>query len=340
MLHHWCVNTDGNGTTIRTILFDYRKAFDFIDHGILVNKVGNLDIPRSVVNWIIDFLSHRTQRVKLANGCFSERGPVPSGVPQGTKLGPWLFILMIQDLNINPPYLWKFVDDTTASEILAKGSVSTALNIADHVMQWSEENKLQLHPDKCKELRISFSQEPVVLDQVTVNGKEIELVDSAKLLGVTISNNPTWNAHIKEVIKKARKRLYYLVQLKRARLPVEDLVLFYTSCIRSVMDYAVPAFYHALPQYLKNDLIRLEKRAISIINLDVDYLAAGEVLDMKLIEEHHNLLCKNLFDKIINNANHKLADLLQRNIIHIMPLEVNINLTYLSLRLTVQEIRL
>ena len=96
-------------------------------------------------------------------------------------------------------------------------------------MQWSEENKPQLHPDKCKELRISFCQEPVVLDQVTVNGKEIELVDSAKLLEVTISNNLTWNAHIKEVIKKARKRLYYLVQLKRARLTVEDLVLLYKS---------------------------------------------------------------------------------------------------------------
>ena len=59
MLHHWCVNTDGNGTTIRKISIDYRKAFDFIDHGILVIKVGNLNIPRSIVNWIIDFLSHR-----------------------------------------------------------------------------------------------------------------------------------------------------------------------------------------------------------------------------------------------------------------------------------------
>ena len=101
MLHHWCVNTDGNGTTIRTILFDYRKAFDIIDHGILVDKVGNLDIPRSIVNWIIDFLSHRTQRVKLAKGCYSEWGLVPSGVPQGTKLRPWLFILLIQDLLIS-----------------------------------------------------------------------------------------------------------------------------------------------------------------------------------------------------------------------------------------------
>ena len=179
-------------------------------------------------------------------------------------------------------------------------------------MQWLEENRLQLHPDKCKELRISFSQEPVALDQVKVDGKEVELVDSAKLLGVTISNNLTWNAHIKQVIKKARKRLYYLVQLKRARLPVEDLVLFYTSCVRSVMDYAVPAFFHSLPKYLKNDLIHLGKRAISIINPYVDYFEAGEVLNIKSIEEHHDLLCKNLFDKIVNNVNHKLSNLLPK----------------------------
>ena len=78
------------------------------------------------------------------------------------------------------------------------------------------------------------------------------------------------------------------------------------------MDYAVPAFYHALPQYLKNDLIHLEKRAISIINPHVDYFEAGEVLNIKLIEEHHNLLCKNLFDKIVNNLNHKLSNLLPK----------------------------
>ena len=91
-------------------------------------------------------------------------------------------------------------------------------------------------------MRISFSKDPVVLDQVILYGKEVEIVESAKLLGVIISNNLTWHAHIKEVVKKASKRLYYLVQLKRARLPVKDLVLFYTSCVRSVMDYAVPAF--------------------------------------------------------------------------------------------------
>ena len=57
MLHAWSLGTDGNGATVRTMLFDYRKAFDFIDHSILIDKLCKLDILRSVVNWIIDFLS-------------------------------------------------------------------------------------------------------------------------------------------------------------------------------------------------------------------------------------------------------------------------------------------
>ena len=78
--------------TIRTILFDYRKAFDFIDQSsYLVSKLRSLDLPVSIINWIIDSLSDRFQRVKLVEGCVSEWGSVPSGVSQGTKLGPWRF---------------------------------------------------------------------------------------------------------------------------------------------------------------------------------------------------------------------------------------------------------
>ena len=107
---------------------------------------------------------------------------------------------MIQDLDINLPYLWKFVDDTTPSEILPIGSVSKARNIVDGVMQWSDEHRVQLHPDKCKELRITFSKNPSVLDPLIVNEKEVDTVDNVKLLGVTISSNLTWNTHIEEVI--------------------------------------------------------------------------------------------------------------------------------------------
>ena len=83
MLHEWSQGTDGNGSTIKTLLFDYKKAFDLIDRSILVRKLCALDIAPSVINWIIDFLSARSQRIKLSEGCVSEWGTVPSGVPKG-----------------------------------------------------------------------------------------------------------------------------------------------------------------------------------------------------------------------------------------------------------------
>ena len=72
MLHEWSQGTDGNGSPIRTLLFDYKKAFDLIDHSILVRKLCALDIAPSVINWIIDFLSARSERIKLSEGCVSE----------------------------------------------------------------------------------------------------------------------------------------------------------------------------------------------------------------------------------------------------------------------------
>ena len=124
MLHTWCLATDGNGSTIRTIILDYCKAFDLIDHGILIGKLCDLDLPNSVINWIIYFLSDRFQRTKLVNNCYSEWGMVPSGVPQGTKLGPWFFILMINNLDIENQGIWKYVDDTTTAEIVHKDAAS------------------------------------------------------------------------------------------------------------------------------------------------------------------------------------------------------------------------
>ena len=81
MVHSWTKHTDGTGSTVRVVLFDYRKAFDLIDHKLLVRKLLALDLPVGVSLWIIDFLTARTQRVKLGEDCLSEWRNVPAGVP-------------------------------------------------------------------------------------------------------------------------------------------------------------------------------------------------------------------------------------------------------------------
>ena len=96
---------------------------------------------------------------------------------------------------------------------------------------------------------------------MVINGKEVSVSNSVKILGVTICSDLKCNDHISGCIKKANKRLYFIVLLKRANVPLSDIVNFYCTVIRPVLGYCAPAFHHALPQYLSDDIERVQKRA-------------------------------------------------------------------------------
>ena len=173
----------------------------------------------------------------MGDDCCSEWNTVPAGVPQRTNVGPWLFLVIMNELDLlGDVNLWKYVEES-----------------------------------KCKELRIGFSITKNDFDPIIINNREIEVAPQVKLLGLTISNDLKWNSHVKNICKNASTRLYFLRQLKRANVPSNDLLLFYVTCTRPVIDYAWEVFHDSLPAYLSDDLERLQKRACKIILPDYRY---------------------------------------------------------------------
>ena len=164
-----------------------------------------------------------------------------------------------------------------------------------------EADGFQLNESKCKELRTSFSSSGSSVDHITINNKQIEVVSSAKLLLVVVSDNLRWNAHVESICKKAATRLYFLKQLKRAKVPPKDMLLFYTTCIRPVLEYACPVFHHYLPQYLSNEMERLQKSALRIIQPDLAYAEALVALDITSLNERRKALSNALFDQFVRD---------------------------------------
>ena len=177
---------------------------------------------------------------------------------------------MINDLVVENARLWTYVDDNTIYETVAKEELRNAQRTTDRVVQWSLENRVQLNTDKCKEMQISFTKSQQKFELILINGDALEVVDIVKLLGLTIFSDLNWDIHINKILK-AYKRLYFLVQLKRAKVTRTDLGLFYSGCIRSIINYAVPAFQFILPKYLMQELERIQMRAMSIICPGVSY---------------------------------------------------------------------
>ena len=179
----------------------------------MVVKLHTYNLLHWVINWIIDFLTNRKQRVKLNQDVYSDWAETPAVVPQGMKLGPWLY-LMINELVSSSGDMWKFVDDTTVDELVSKYSESRIQITVNNLLTQISELKFQLNEKKCKELRIGFGKPSAEFDPVVVNDIPLDVVPCAKILALTVSSSLKLDDHIYQTITKARKRLYFLTQLK------------------------------------------------------------------------------------------------------------------------------
>jgi hypothetical protein len=213
---------------------------------------------------------------------------------------------MINLLNVENADLWKYVDDSSLVENVAKKEPSYMQKYADEFSSKAQADGFQLNETKCKELRFNFSSHPAQFEPIIINNKKIEVVRSAKVLDMKISSDLKWNEHIQYICKKVASRLYLLRQLKRAQLPAKDLFLFYITCIRSIVEYACQVFHTGLPQYLSDDLETLQKRALRVIYPDLLYNETINALNITTLFERRQVLNDRLFKEIVEDSSHKL----------------------------------
>ena len=207
-------------------------------------------------------LAGRSQVVRIATSSSPPR-KLNGGIPQGTRLGPMLFAVMVNDLIRRwlPRANYKFVDDLTVIEIIPRNVPSILPYIVSEVHACAVNNNMCLNPPKCKIMAIDFLHYNSFQCPPTVFWKRSSRLNFLEFLYPTTW---TWTVHCDYIMKKANRRLYALRQLRRCGLSPHDSVMVYYSLVRSILEYACVVFA-ALPQYLSDSLERIQKRALAII---------------------------------------------------------------------------
>ena len=187
-------------------------------------------------NWISSFLQDRTQQV-VVDGQTSDAVPVISGVPQGTVLGPLLFLLFINDL----PAGLNSQTRLFADDCIIYRQIRTTLdhqilqNDLDMLADWEKRWGMDFHPQKCSVLRVTRSRSPSLKDYI-LKGTTLQLDSTTKYLGVDLQTNLSWNSHINRVTKKANSMLGFL--RRNLRTTNEDTKTnAYIAMVRSNLDY-------------------------------------------------------------------------------------------------------
>ena len=285
------------------VFIDLRKAFDTVDHTLLLTKLRHIGFSAPVINWFTSYLSSRTA-VTSINNITSCRKPVTVGVPQGSILGPLLFLIYINDL---PQRLKNcksilYADDTliyytarTKTELQEK--INEDLN---SLSQWLNNNLLTLNYEKTKFMIFANKKQPISDSIVDINiqNKKILQEKSFEYLGVTLTSDLTWHEHVDNMMTKINQRLGVLRRIKEY-LDLNTRCVLYTSLILPLFDYGDLIWGDKNNVTLMNSLQVLENKAAKLI-LDKRprYSSTEALQELKwstLTERRHKHRCTFIF---------------------------------------------
>ena len=237
------------------MFFDLRKAFDTVPHQHLIEKIIATGLNTHIVSWIRSYLCNRKQFVVL-NGESSPVASVLSGVPQGSVLGPLLYM---NDLPLSPisdgSYLSMYCDDLLLHRVISCSEDYESFQEDIHaIFDWVDDNNLSLNVAKCKYMVISrLRNRAIEPPSLMLNDQQVERVAQYKYLGVTITDDLSWTAHVNIIASKARKLTGLLYRQFYRWSSSPALLKLYTTLVRPHLEYAAPVWN----PHLSKDIVTL-----------------------------------------------------------------------------------
>ena len=245
------------------LVMDFSKAFDKVGHERLLHKLAHYGIRGRNLTWIRAFLSGRTQEV-VVEGSHSNKEAVTSGVPQGSVLGPCLFLHYINDLPEGIRSTVRlFADDTIMYLTIANQTNAESLQAdLDRLGKWEHLWQMEFHPGKCKVLTVTNKKTPIQYTY-TLHGQILEHVPEAQYLGMTFKKDLNWNQHINNNTQKANRALGFL----RRNLRINSIHVkqqAYFTYVRPIVEYASTVWdpYRA---YQQHQIEMVQRRAARFV---------------------------------------------------------------------------
>lgn len=214
LLNYIYKHLESSSNHVRLMFVDFSAAFNTIQPHLLIQRLMNIfGLEGSIVGWILDFQTCRTQRVRV-NGQFSDLTVTSTSSPQGCVLSPLLYILYTNDRcsTFENRHILKFADDTVIVSLLNSTDTSHG-PVADYFLKWCEESFLSLNVLKTKNMCIDFRRVQPSPDITVMDGQAVETVESCKYLGTILDNKLTFEKNTDSIYKKSQQRLFCLRKL-------------------------------------------------------------------------------------------------------------------------------
>lgn len=266
VLDEWTAILDGGGS-LDAVYMDFMKAFDTVPHERLLSKLQSYGIKGKLHAWMRNFLIGRKQRV-LVNGAASEWADVRSGIPQGSILGPILFVIFINDIpDVVDCGIRLFADDTKAfKQIHTTDDCKKLQHNINSLQDWAEKWNMKFHPEKCKILRIGKDHPTFQYTMKSNTSNElIPLITSEveKDLGIYIDDKLSFNIHIQQAIAKAN-RLLGVIRRSFEYLDEEIILFLYKGLVRPTLEYGIAAWSPRLQKDI-DAIEAIQRRATKMI---------------------------------------------------------------------------